>query len=99
MNVEVLDEGFGRDVRQRVFENLVGPENASQLTDDAANNFAVLKAVAEANAQVIEWWEDNASSLSAPEAEAVKGDHWPEGFVHPLVLSEDYWWDVGPDLF
>jgi len=99
MNVSVLDPTTVRDVRRRVFANLVGPAWAPMLTDDPANNFDVLALAAADNAALLAWWEENASDLDADEAEAAWSEYHPSGFVYPLEISSDYMFDVGPDIF
>jgi phosphatidylserine/phosphatidylglycerophosphate/cardiolipin synthase-like enzyme len=99
MNVEILDEDLATPVREAVFENLVGQYWKGWLSNDAANNMAVMKSAAEWNEEVVTWWLDNAASLSAAEAWEAAQTAWPDGFLHPLSFSSNYWWDAGPDLF
>jgi len=99
LNVSVLDEDFATEARWRVFENLVGPDWAPYLSDDPQNNFDVLAMAADFNAEMITWWWEYGSDLSAKEAL----DLWPttqtSGFVVPLDFGDDWVFDVGPDVF
>lgn len=99
MDVAVLDDTFATDARERVFENLVGPEWAGLLSDDARNNFDVLRMAAAENQERLDWWVDHAGDLDADEAEAQWRSTAPSGFVYPLQIDDDYEWDVGPDAF
>jgi len=99
LNVSVLDDGFTQRARDRIFSNLVGAEWASWLSDDSQNNLDVMALAAEANLERERWWDDNARDLSLDEA----SDEWqrsaPSGFLYPLEIEDDYWFDVGPDAF
>lgn len=99
MNVSIFDENVGRDTRERVFAQIAGPIWAAQLTGDAINDFDVLKRAAEDNEAIMAWWELNAGSLDAPQADAARLQSWPTGFVYPLTISPDYLLEVGPDMF
>lgn len=100
LDVAVLDASFATDARRRVFANLVGPAWADLLSDDARNNFDVLAMAAEANAETLAWWDEHADDYDdGAEAEAEWAARKPSGFVVPLVVEPDYFWDVGPDAF
>jgi len=100
LDVSVLDAGFATDSRRRVFSNLVGPAWAAMLSDDARNNFDVLAMAAEANAETLAWWEQHADDYDdGADAEAEWAARKLSGFVVPLVVEPDYFWDVGPDAF
>ena len=99
LNGTVLDDDFGRQAREAVFENLVGPDWSGYLSDDAENNFDVLAAAAEQNEEIFAWWAENADDLDADEAEDEWRSYKPSGFVVPLQISGDYVFDVGPDAF
>lgn len=100
LNVSVLDAGFAADARRRVFSNLVGPAWEAMLSDDARNNFDVLAMAAAANADTLAWWEAHADDYDlADDAEAEWAARKPSGFVVPLAVEPDYFWDVGPDAF
>jgi phosphatidylserine/phosphatidylglycerophosphate/cardiolipin synthase-like enzyme len=98
MNVSVLDDAFVSAARAEIFADMVG-EYASYLSDDAQNNFEVLRMVSQENRITAEWWADQGEDLSIDDAL----DEWvvyrPSGFVYPLDFSEDYLDVAGPDLF
>jgi phosphatidylserine/phosphatidylglycerophosphate/cardiolipin synthase-like enzyme len=99
LNVAVLDEGFTKPSRERIFANLVGETWAHLLNDDAQNNMDVLRMAADSNAEVIDWWEDNAFWLDADEARDVWSYYRPSGLVYPLEVADSCWFEVGPDFF
>lgn len=99
MDVAILDEDFTTDARERIFENLVGPEWQDLLTDDAQNNFDVLRMAAEENEERLDWWTEHAGDMDWEDAEELWTTYAPSGFVYPLAVSDDYEWDVGPDAF
>jgi phosphatidylserine/phosphatidylglycerophosphate/cardiolipin synthase-like enzyme len=99
MNLSVLDEGVATDARQRVFENLVGPEYADWLTGDVATDMELLEELARYNREVADWWTTYDSAYDdAEEAQTDWDETHPVGFLLPLSFSEDYL-EVGPDLF
>ena len=99
LNVAILDDATATAARTSIFENLVGDEWSGLLSDDAQNNFDVLRMAAAQNREILEWWEENAADLDAEEAESEWDQSRPSGFVYPLTISEGYEWDVGPDAF
>jgi phosphatidylserine/phosphatidylglycerophosphate/cardiolipin synthase-like enzyme len=99
VNVSVLDTAFAQDARERVFENLVGPDWEDYLSDDGQNNLDVLALAAESNEEIEEWWVENDWDLDLDEAEDTWDVYRPSGFVLPLEIEDDYWFDVGPDAF
>ncbi len=99
MNLSVLDSAMATEARRTTLEQWVGPDYAHRLSDDMAANLELLREVAESNAAIADWWEENADDLDADEAEARWASYQPSGFVYPLEISGDYEWDVGPDLF
>jgi phosphatidylserine/phosphatidylglycerophosphate/cardiolipin synthase-like enzyme len=99
MNAVVLDKAFTTAARNKVFENLVGPQFAALLSGDAQNDFDVLAGAAEHNAEAAAWWEKNDWYLTdVDDAESKWEDYQPSGFLLPLTLQSDYF-EVGPDLF
>lgn len=99
MNVEVLDSALVKPVREAIFSHIVGAYWSDYLSDDPANNLAVLQNAAEYNRDVVDWWVSYAYLLDAEEARRYAQDTWPIGFVHPVDFSSHFWWDVGPDMF
>jgi phosphatidylserine/phosphatidylglycerophosphate/cardiolipin synthase-like enzyme len=99
LNVEVLDQGFATDARREIFSNLVGPDWAHEVSDDAVANLELLATVAASNQAHRDWWLENLDSVDADTMEHALDAHTPSGFVYPLEFSSEYWWDVGPDLF
>ena len=98
-NVSVLDDLWVRDERQRLFENLVGPDRASGVSDDPDANFELFRQVAEDNQAIVDDWEVWIDDLSFDELEDLEHVYRPDGFLYPLETDPDYWWDIGPDLF
>jgi phosphatidylserine/phosphatidylglycerophosphate/cardiolipin synthase-like enzyme len=98
LNASVLDRDFVQEQRRRIFLQYVGEEYAEYLSDDARNNFDVLRIARDYNQLVLDWWEDNQGDLDAAAAEEEWVEWRPSGFVFPLAFSESYF-DVGPDLF
>ena len=99
LNVSVLDPGFVRQARTRVFRNLLGPRLADGLPEDAAAIFDLLSATAKANQETEAWWLAHGPSLTAAEVEAAAKQHAPDGFIYPLEVTDEYLMDVGPDAF
>lgn len=100
LNVSVLDRAWVGAARRRVLENLVGPADAPRLNGNAANDFRVLREVAGRNAAIAAWWRSNADSYPSVAAAATeRAARWPSGFVYPLEIAGDYWFDPGPDLY
>ncbi len=99
LNVAVLDDEWVRAERERLFHNLVGPGLASQVTDDADSNFALLQQTAELNDQLQADWEIWIDELSFDAIIDLADIYRPDGFVYTLEIEDDYWWDVGPDMF
>ncbi len=99
LNVSVWDPEWVREARRRIYRNLVGPERASEVGDDPAANFALLKDIAEHNASVEAWWHANGPGLDAASVTAAAQEHRPHGFVYPLSFTSDYLIEVGPDVF
>ncbi len=98
-NVAVLDDLWVRDERQRLFENLVGPDRASYVSDDPDANFELFRQVAEDNQAIVDDWEVWIDDLSFEELEDLEYTYRPDGFLYPLTTDPDYWWDIGPDMF
>jgi phosphatidylserine/phosphatidylglycerophosphate/cardiolipin synthase-like enzyme len=99
-NVSVLDHSWVSAVRQRVFDNLLGPYWSAQQTGDPVTDFVLFDLAAEDNAYVVNWWLESAE-LMDDEAEA---DYWDNlvyvsGFLYPLDLGTDWWFELGPDAF
>jgi len=99
LNVSVWDPTFVRDARRRIYRNLVGPDRASEVTDDAAQNFALLRSIAIENAATEAWWETHAPGLDAQGVAGAANQHRPDGFVYPLEFTPDYLLEVGPNVF
>jgi len=99
MNISILDPGMATDARQTILAQLVGSDFDHRLSDDMGDNLELLREVAESNAEIAAWWENNKDDLDAEEAESQWLSYQPSGFVYPLEISGDYEWDVGPDLF
>jgi phosphatidylserine/phosphatidylglycerophosphate/cardiolipin synthase-like enzyme len=99
MNVAVLDDLWVRDERQRLFENLVGPEMAHLVTDDADANFELLRGLAEDNDDWQTTWETWIDVLEIDVLEDYAGLYAPYGFLYTLEFDDTYWFDVGPDMF
>jgi len=99
MNLSVLDADMATEARRTILEQWVGPDFDHRLSDDMGDNLALLREVAESNAEIAAWWENNKDDLDADEAEAQWRSYQPSGFVYPLEISGGYEWDVGPDLF
>ena len=99
LNVAVLDEEWVRAERTRLFENLVGPDRAAQVSDDPDANFELLAEVAELNDQLQADWEVWIDELSLDAILDLAEIYRPDGFVYTLEIEDDYWWDVGPDMF
>ena len=99
MNLSVLDTGMATEARRTILEQWVGPDYDHRISDNMADNLDLLREVAESNAEIAAWWENNKDDLDADEAEAQWRSYQPSGFVYPLEISGDYEWDVGPDLF
>ncbi len=99
LNLSVLDDDFVSEQRQIIFEQLVGPEHMSYLSDDADNNFEVLRLASEENLLIADWWHSEGYWLSAEEAELEWSSWKPSGFLYPLEFSEEYLDIAGPDLF
>ena len=98
-NVAVLDELWVSAERQRLFENLVGPDRAYLVSDDADANFELFRQVAEDNQAIREDWEVWIDDLAFDDLVDLEDVYRPDGFLYPLTIDPDYWWDVGPDLF
>ncbi len=98
-NVSVLDDLWVRDERQRLFENLVGPERAHLVSDDADANFELFRQVSEDNQAILEDWEVWIDDLAFDDLLDLEHAYRPDGFLYPLTTDPGYWWDVGPDLF
>lgn len=99
LNVEVFDEGLATLARQDIFANLVGDAWAHLISDDPRANIDLLATVAAENQAHQQWWDEHADDVDSHWFAAALRDHSPSGFVYPLEFSDDYWWDVGPDLF
>jgi hypothetical protein len=99
MNLSIVDSNFVREQRRIVFEQLVGSDYVPYLSDDAENNFTVLRLAAEQNRIIADWWDTEGYWLSASEAEEEWAIWKPSGFLFPLDFSSDYIDIAGPDLF
>jgi phosphatidylserine/phosphatidylglycerophosphate/cardiolipin synthase-like enzyme len=99
LNVAVHDPAWVTEARREVFRNLVGPERAGDVSDDAATSFTLLRVIAEDNAAKEEWWRTHGPGLDQAEVESFATGMRPQGFVYPLALTPDYLLDVGPDAF
>ncbi len=99
LNVSVLDEGFGRQVRDKVLSDWVGSEWTDALPEDPASVLSLLDEVAAENAARRSWWEENGAGLSEAEAEEEWLERAPSGFLYPLTIPGNYLFDVGPDMF
>ena len=95
----MFDTGMATEARRTILEQWVGPDYDHRISDNMADNLDLLREVAESNAEIAAWWENNKDDLDADEAEAQWRSYQPSGFVYPLEISGDYEWDVGPDLF
>ena len=99
MDFAVLDEDFATESRERVFENLVGPEYAGWLTGDVPTDMALMADLARYNREVADYWTEwDYYYDDAEEAWADWNASHPSGFLLPLDFSDDYI-EVGPDLF
>ncbi|MBW2257630.1 MAG: hypothetical protein JRI25_23955, partial [Deltaproteobacteria bacterium] len=99
LNVAVLDDQLARDARERIFRNLVGPALANQISDDADANFQLLQQTAVANDELVADWKIWIETLDIDTVLDLAAIYRPDGFVYPLTVADDYWFDVGPDLF
>ena len=99
LNVAILDEEWVRAERTRLFQNLVGPERASQVSDDPDANFDLFAEVAELNDQLQDDWEIWIDEIELEALEDLQDIYRPDGFVYTLEIEDSYWWDVGPDMF
>ena len=99
LNVTVLDEDFASEARERVLENLVGPDWDDYLSGVGTNDLDVLALAAESNAEIEAWWDENDWYLDLDEASDTWDYYSPSGFVYPLDIEYDWWFDVGPDAF
>ncbi|MCO4770209.1 MAG: hypothetical protein KDA24_09285 [Deltaproteobacteria bacterium] len=98
-NVAVLDEAWVSEQRQRLLENLVGPDYAGRVTDDFSETWDLLKEVAEANETAARWWDSNAGDMEPADAYQAESQTWPSGFLYPLELPDGSLIDPGPDAF
>ena len=96
-NIAVLDDGWVRDRRIEIFDNLLGPGFAPQMTDDFSETWELLQEAANWNEWVAAWWEDAAPGMSESEAASAAEEVWPSGFLAPLVFPEDSVVAPGPD--
>jgi len=99
MNVAVLDEVWVRDERQRLYENLVGPDKAHLVSDDPDANFALFRDLAEDNDAWETTWETWIDELDVDVLEDYADLYAPYGFLYTLEFEDSYWFDVGPDMF
>ena len=98
LNVSLHEPAFVAEARARIMANLLGPGSEKVAGGPFAVTFEHLRRRAEANAAARQAWRD----LDAPPTRAELGEHpeWtPRGFVYPLVLSDEYLLEVGPDAF
>ena len=99
MNVSVWDPDWVKTQRREIFRQYVGAY-ANYLSDDAQNNFEVLKMVAEENQIQSDWWQSNGFWM---DSEVEMLNNWAihpiTGFVHPLSFSDMYIDIASPDVF
>ena len=99
LNVAVLDDVWVRDQRQWLFENLVGPDRASQVSDDPDANFELFAETARVNEELETAWGDWIDTLEVDVILDLAEDFRPDGYLYTLEQSDNYWWDIGPDMF
>lgn len=99
LSVAIVDEDIATDTRERLLSQIVGPFYSRFLSDDAQNNADVLALASQDNASVMAWWRDEGEDLDVDQAIAEWEDYQPSGWAFPLDFGDDYFWDVGPDLF
>lgn len=98
-NVAILDDGWVREQRQAIWEELVGPRFAAGIGDDDEVNWETLRQAADWNASVVRWWEENASGMTPEQAQDAQATQWPSGFLHPLEMPDWSLIEPGPDAF
>jgi len=99
LNVAVLDDVWVRAERERLFHNLVGDEDAHRVSDDADANFALFQELSESNADLEDAWNDWVDMCDLDTLEEMSQTYQPAGFLYPLQQGDNYWFDIGPDMF
>jgi phosphatidylserine/phosphatidylglycerophosphate/cardiolipin synthase-like enzyme len=99
LNIAILDGPTATSVRRRVLEEIVGPDWAPLLSNDMQNNADILTLAAHDNASIVEWWQSEGEDLEVHEAIDQWDAYHTSGWAFPLDVGDDWFWDVGPDLF
>jgi phosphatidylserine/phosphatidylglycerophosphate/cardiolipin synthase-like enzyme len=99
LNVAILDGPTATAVRRRVVEEYVGPYWAPFLSDDMQNNADVLALAAQDNADIVDWWQTDGEDLDVDDATELWETYRTSGWAFPLEFGDDWFWDVGPDVF